>query len=446
MSRASRVIRENSLRLVKKNTEGYEPFYKTLEAEGSRLGNRKLGFSDFEFNIRNQNGNMLEKYSHVFQSVFSFERFSVETLKIQELINGLKYFTKRLLPAKESGLFFIGEGGAKLNIIDESISESFQKQTLRAFGEGLINWALENNSPNIIPDYGGKEGSKYNLMIFPILENRKRRGFLAVLTSLTKVDNVELESYAVQHLLNIAVGKIDRMIYREKINSIYSELQAYQAKLANDFRLSAVGELTEGIIEDIAAPLQVIISHADLIAEKGSAKNSAESIKEQIKKINFAIGRLVKFLSINEESIKIQPCDINTIIEEFNELVKSSIEQMSFESVLDLEQNIPPVLTHPNYIFQILTNVLGSLKAKANASGGLIFQTRFLNDFIMLKIISTVNIGEYKGVFTDKSIGLNFKIIDSIIKKHEGEFRVDSSEDNGSTIVIKFPLRRKLRK
>ncbi len=61
---------------------------------------------------------------------------------------------------------------------------------------------------------------------------------------------------------------------------------------------------------------------------------SLTQIKSQIKKINSVIGRLVKFADVNQKDVKIQPCNVNSIIKDYFYLVKSTLENANLEYIL----------------------------------------------------------------------------------------------------------------
>ena len=102
-------------------------------------------------------------------------------------------------------------------------------------------------------------------LIFPVYDDKKNYGILALLTSLDQNSISELEKKSINVFLNLVLGKLEKLKLTEKLNDTYEELQTYQAKLSNDFRLSAIGEMTEGIVEDIVTPLQVISSNVDIL-------------------------------------------------------------------------------------------------------------------------------------------------------------------------------------
>jgi K+-sensing histidine kinase KdpD len=356
---------------------------------------------------------------------------------------------KRILPLKEVNLFFFNDTRTVLFPFDGDTDSQFSIMVNNVYKEGILDWVFDNNKPTVVPEVNNYtlSGPKLNYIFFPISEDKKKKGLLAILSTLSKEDFTDFESQSIQIILGVSLAKIDKIDLKEKLSKTYTELQTYQAKLSNDFRLSAIGELTEGIVEDIKSPLQVILSCADLMCKDESDEQAASKVKEQVKRINYMVNRLVKFSNINEEKIKIHPCDINVILTEYYNLVKSSLENANIECVLDFERNIPSILSHPSYIYQLLSNIISTVKANSKGGGGIIIQTRSVAESVVIKIINTVNITPLRSDSNSlsKSSDLNLKIIDNIMKMHEGVFKLDSFQKNSSVIILKFPLRRRLR-
>jgi K+-sensing histidine kinase KdpD len=438
------------LKLLKNNTTAYEPFHKSVERINGETMSKISGIAPALMGGDSKHSNLLEKYYHFLQSIMSFDKKTETADKASEIVDNLKVFIRRAIPVKESGLFLIDETSSDLVSVDPQVSDNFFYLVNNLYKEGILDWILDSGKPNVVPEINNYtfEGSKLNYIFFPVYEKKKKKGILAILTPLTKEDINEFENQVIQLALDLSLAKINKIQMREELNSVYREMQTYQAKLANDFKLSAIGELTEGIIEDINNPLQVIMSYVDIMADNEEDKETGQIIKEQIKKIKFVLNRLVKFANINEEAAKVQPCDLNLLIKDFNDLIKSSLDQVGIETVLDLEKDIPSILSHSNYIFQLLINAMGIIKSRAANGGGVIIQTRYISENVALRIISTIHIEsaqEAKKNGVERAADLNFKIIDNLVKKHEGEFNLESSEQSGSVLVFKFPLRRKIR-
>jgi K+-sensing histidine kinase KdpD len=105
-----------------------------------------------------------------------------------------------------------------------------------------------------------------------------------------------------------------------------------------------------------------------------------------------------------------------------------------------LQEDLPSILSHPTYIHQILTNLFGLLKKQRGKTHGVIIQTRLKGEDIIFRFVTSEKLSEN---FSDKS--LNYKIVQNLVKKHEGESSLEDTLDSGSVIVLRFPLIRKIR-
>lgn len=436
------------MRLLKDNTYNYEPFFTSLQFTSRSGDEDKPVLPSLGNQPESAAGSLLEKYHHMVQNIISMEKQISAADSIQEVSRILKLALKRLVPLKNANFFLFDETRSSLFPFDNDEEQDFVSMVNNVYKEGILEWVFESGKPTVIPEVNNYTvaGPKLNYLLFPVNEDKQCRGILAVLTTLSKENFNELESHTIQIILSACIARMDKIFLKEKLNKTYNELQTYQAKLSNDFRLSAIGELTEGIVEDIKSPLQVILSYTDLLSRDESDQKAANIVKEQVRKINFVINRLVKFSSLNEEKVKIYPCDLNAIISEYYNLVKSSLENANIECLLDFENDTPSVISHPSYIYQLLSNVMSIIKANSTKGGGIIIQTRYYSESIVVKVINTAQISSFSSGSREalmRSPNLNFKIIDNIMRIHEGTFSIESFQKNSSVIQMKFPLRRR---
>ncbi len=429
--------------LHKENTLRAEPFYKSIN---------DLSLFDDEENVKIEYGSndlkLLEKYSYFIQNLMSFEQEIKSDTNVKILMSRFLRYIKGIIPIKELGLLFYDEFKSELIPIDEEEDSKIAKTMNHFNKQGIFKVIFTEKKTITVPDLDNynSDGPRLFYLIFPVYDDKKNYGILSLLTSLDSSNISELEKKSINVFLNLILGKLEKLKLTEKLNNTYEELQTYQAKLSNDFRLSAIGEMTDGIVEDIVTPLQVISSNVDIL--KNDVENNIEliQIKSQIKKINSVIGRLVKFADVNQKDVKIQPCNINSIIKDYFQLVKSTLENANLEYILDFENDLPPVLSHPNYIYQLLTNIFSLIRSCKTKKGGVIIQSRFKDDYFVLRVISTNKINTSKDNDNNVQQNLSINIIRNLMKKHEGKVEFGAFENSGGAIVLMFPLKRKIRK
>ncbi len=428
------------MKVHKLNTEEYPTFYESIGfkdgAKDEELGLKLNADNEFDTSI------LAEKYSHIIQNLILFERESESVNNIDLLIKMLNLAVRRIVPTKSTDIFFFTENKGELKAISSDFDPELFDVSNRFYKEGILSVVFDKKSPSIFPDLDNytTDGAEINFIVFPIIRDNIEKGIFILKSTIARKNYSEIDKRMIQVLLNASITKIEKIIYKEKLNSAYEELQVYQGKLSNDFRLSAIGELTEGILEDISSPLQAIINLVEVLDVQDTNAVEILKIKSQVHKIHKTVNRLVRFTNLNQKSVKLMPLNLNKVINDYFNLVKSTLDTANIECVLDLEDKIPSILSHPNYINQILTNIFGIIRKNKEGRSGIIIQTRFRNQNIYLRFVSTIQLNEEK-----LKPELNYKIVQSLIKKHEGNFTIKDSFDGGSSIIVEFPLIRKIR-
>ncbi len=430
---------------LKQNNAEYIPFYNYLQSLPAN--NIYNSFID-SFSVKkvtDEEANNAGQMPFFFDILFSFEAEISDVKDAYKMNEIFCKSLKKIIPVKEQNLLFLDEKKLTFVPVEKEYNAKTVGEINNYYKEGVIQLLFEKKSPQIFPvlnEYTSN-GSKLNFLLYPIFDDNKPRGILSLLTPSSSETITAAEKNIVGILLNIFLNKADKILLKNQLSSAYNELQTYQAKLANDFRLSAIGEMTHGIVEDIISPLQVITSQVDFLKSKVEDDEEINRLKAQIKKIAMVVSRVVKFSNIGKTSISIEPCNINDLINEYYNLMKTSLTNSNYELVLDLEKDIPSILTHPNYVFQMLTNLFEILKNENKEKVGIIVQTRFVTDKVVLKILST---GSVRKDRKGKSINnINLRMLENLVKKHEALMRIESHQQDGTNISVSFPLKRKIR-
>ena len=435
--------------LHKENTVKLVPYFQSLMDLAEERSATRSNVTSIH-KLYKEKSYLLEKYSYMVQNVILFEEEIRAITEPEILVTKLNLFLRKILPVKDSGLFFFDDSMLKLVPVNKLNSSDLTKTLNNLYKESVLNMIFESGKEMVIPDLESysSDGSRLNYLLYPVIEMGKDEGVLAILTSVSEDKLSGLERKSIRILLNAVLSKIEKAFLKKKLNSTYHELQTYQAKLSNDFRLSAIGELTNGVLEDILSPMQVIVSQLDMLKVTNGERKELNKIKRQVKKINKSIDRLIKFADVNHEEVKVMPCKINEVTEEYFTLVKSTLEGLQLECILDLQDDIPSILSHPNYIFQLLTNIFEIISNNNHKPGGVIIQTRFKTNNVIFRVITTnILYSVAQEEQSDKSdLQLNYNIIEKIMLRHEGSFNQETFENGGSAIVLNFPLKRRVRK
>jgi signal transduction histidine kinase len=242
------------------------------------------------------------------------------------------------------------------------------------------------------------------------------------------------------------------ILKRKELANAHKETQHYQSKLLKDSRLSAVGEFTIGISQEILSSLQIILSSIDLL-ETGSKTsfrsgfsagqrniNEINGIKRNIAKVDKLVKSVLKFSDLNNEfKFPLQPSCLNNAVEEFLELISSSSKNNNYEIVPNLEPDLPPVLSSPAYLKQIFISAFSLLKSASSNGGGYIVRTYHRDEFVQLIILSTDPIK-----LPEDREDINLKVLKNLITMHEGQIELSSEANKGTEIILNFPLKRSI--
>ncbi len=453
------------MRVIKHNTLRYESFYKSLPYLSGSID------SGNSYSLLNNSrrpaesiplSTQLNKLKTLFDNLYSFQNriFEFDNANLSGISFEVEDAVKRIIPSKDINIFILED--SRIVPLTESTPEYSINFMNNAHKEGILDWIFEDTNPKVIPDlklYNIK-GSRYNYIIFPLKHENKNKGLLSILTSLTTLSDDSIESKVIQIIGGIVFSKINLIKKTNELKSAYQDQQIYQSKLLNDYKLSAIGELTNGVVEEILSPLQVIMSQVDFLSKGNQeiTESESNSIKEQVKKVEAIVTRLVKFAGVNKENIKIYPCDLNKLIKDYYNLLSSTFKNINYECYLDLADNLPPVLSHPDYFYQILSNIFSFIISSPadNVSrnllkgysqdknkGGILIQTRYKERKIDVRIVFT---NQIKTLNSEKDAAqYNLRIVNNLMRKHEGELNFLGNEVNGSVVVLTFPLQRKIR-
>ncbi len=453
------------MRVIKHNTLRYESFYKSLPYLSGSID------SGNSYSLLNSSRQLAEsiplttqlnKLKTLFENLLSFQKriFEFDNSNISGIAFEIEDAVKRIIPSKDINIFIFED--SRIVPLTESTPEYSINFMNNAYKEGILDWVFEDANPKVIPDlklYNIK-GSCYNYIIFPLKYENKNKGLLSILTSLTTLSGESIESKVIQIIGGIVFSKINLIKKTNELKSAYQDQQIYQSKLLNDYKLSAIGELTNGVVEEILSPLQVIMSQVDFLSRGNQeiTESESNSIKEQVKKVETIVTRLVKFAGVNKENIKIYPCDLNKLIKDYYNLLSSTFNNINYECYLDLADNLPPVLSHPDYFYQILSNIFSFIISSPSENvsrnllkgysqdknrGGILIQTKYKERKIDVRIVFT---NQIKTLNSEKdATQYNLRIVNNLMRKHEGELNFLGNEVNGSVVVLTFPLQRKIR-
>ena len=207
------------LRLHKQNTQSYEPFYKSLEDIDSNNEDLDSTANFFRQNSQSGSNLMLEKYSHLFQNLITFTQDLEELKTVKEFIEALKNSIRRLIPLKDADVFYFDEMFLRLSNL-ENRSTPFSDIMNHYYNEGILNLLFETKKPIILPELKSfnSNGPKLNYIIYPIYEDKTKKGIFVILTSINQQNFSEYDKHFVNTILSLSISKVDKILLKNKFN------------------------------------------------------------------------------------------------------------------------------------------------------------------------------------------------------------------------------------
>lgn len=229
------------------------------------------------------------------------------------------------------------------------------------------------------------------------------------------------------------------------------EVQALQKALARSQRLASLGSLAAGVAHEIRNPLSSIKGFATYFRERYSHIPEDQEVSlimiQEVDRLNRVVSQLLAFAK--PVAIAKQPVPISDVIHKTLKLM----ELQSHDRQINIETKIPPGLPlvpmDPDQMGQVLLNLLLN-SVEALDRGGRIMISAMLNqDRLILQIsdngsgISETDLSQiFDLYFTTKTsgTGLGLAIVHNIVEAHDGDIKVESLAEKGTTVTIRLPI------
>jgi two-component system NtrC family sensor kinase len=254
--------------------------------------------------------------------------------------------------------------------------------------------------------------------------------------------------------IDLLSQKFNDMI--ERLEKTYEELRKTQASLLQSEKLASIGTLVAGIAHEINNPVAGMQNCIRRIAKDPSnyeqTKKYLALMENASSKIDKVVNGLLNYS--RKQDYVFKKVDLSNLIENALLLASFKLEK----SRIIIEKKISRsyfVECSQTHIEQVLLNLLlNSIDAinervasEPNAPRRITFDVRENNKFVILRVQDTgKGIGNeyidkiFDPFFTTKKVGegtgLGLSISYNIIKEHNGEIRVESTPDEGTTFII----------
>ncbi|MBS1494857.1 MAG: PAS domain-containing protein [Bacteroidetes bacterium] len=253
-------------------------------------------------------------------------------------------------------------------------------------------------------------------------------------------------------LVNLREEVETRIQKEEELKKLYYELREMQKEMVHQEKLTALGRFASGIAHEIRNPLANISSLAQFMAKSKTlddkAKERLDYILININLANKIIKDLLQFAS--PDDINFKEGNVNKILNELYQSVKSRCEEKEMTCELMLDDSIPEFELNEEKLYSAFLNFITN-SIDAVGTGGTVRISSLKEGENASVIISDTGSGIppenldkiFEPFFTtkDEGTGLGMGLAYSIIKSHRGDIKITSEVNKGTIVKIILPLK-----
>ncbi len=237
-----------------------------------------------------------------------------------------------------------------------------------------------------------------------------------------------------------------------------AEKKLLEKQLIHTQKMESIGTLAAGVAHEVGNPLASISALVQVVQRSTNdefAKEKLELVKKQVTRISKIIRDLVDFS--RPSNYELQLTDINQNISEAIEIIKVGAKAKDIIFSVDLNKKIPLLPLISDQIQQIFVNILlNAVDAIAEVEDfgkqkKIEISSEIIDDFVILvftdngKGIPEENLAKvFEPFFTTKQAGkgtgLGLWVSYGIIKSFQGDIKVESKLDKGTTFTITLPI------
>jgi len=292
----------------------------------------------------------------------------------------------------------------------------------------------------------------------------------------------ETETKGIQRLLSISIFPLVKDYHVAgsliRVDDI-TEKRRKEARMRQIENLASLTTLAAGVAHEIKNPLGSISIYIQLL-QKAFAKNEElyylshpedrpdpnfsagergptayfatfhrymDVINEEMERLNHIV---VDFLfAVRPMNLNLREASINALIRELAEFTAYELEESNVTTVLELDENLPPLDFDLQLMKQALLNLIQNAEAAMEDGGTLTLKTERKDNEAVISVIDTgMGIPEqnmekiFEPYFTtkEKGSGLGLTLVFKIVREHRGDITASSVEGEGTSFTITLPI------
>jgi two-component system NtrC family sensor kinase len=221
-------------------------------------------------------------------------------------------------------------------------------------------------------------------------------------------------------------------------------------------RLATLGQLAAGVAHEINNPLGAVLMYAHLVLEEMEVEDPRRKNLEKVVSESTRCKDIVKDLLdfSRQTEPKVEQSDVNEILKRTLSLVENQALFQNVKINSEFSPSLPKAMMDSSQIQQVFTNIILNAAESIEGQGELTVATRIApdNESIEIKFTDTgcgipqENLEKlFDPFFTTKEVGrgtgLGLAVSYGIVARHKGTINVKSKPGQGSTFVVRLPLK-----
>lgn len=327
-----------------------------------------------------------------------------------------------------------------------------------------IEWAVKNRRTNVEGDLSRKrefprddglaDRGVRSIMRVPMVT---RSGLVGVLSLSSSHPDVfgEREQAIAEHVARQIAPAFENANLYEEVHQALESLRSTQERTVRVERLSAMGELANGVAHDFNNSLVAILAQTQLLMRQSSLEphlKSLRMIERAATDSAQAVKKILDFVKFDSDA-EFSAVDVNRIVDDAVDLTRHKRDEaQSTGNDIRVEVHagdVRPVFGSYTGLREVMTNLLFNAYEAISRDGSIDISTRSADGLVHVSVVDTgIGMSDetvqrvFEPYFTNNDrdgAGLGLSVAYGIVTRHEGTIDVDSEEGRGTTVSISLP-------